>query len=77
VEKVFLIVSLDSSYAAPMDLLETVDFCRMRVFLNFDLSMHPTFNVWSSHASFDALTCHADPGPVPSDEKSSGRQVRR
>ena len=31
----------------------------------------------ASHASFDALTCHADPGPVPSDEKSSGRQVRR
>jgi hypothetical protein len=31
VEKILLVVSLDSSYAAPMAVLETVDFCRMRV----------------------------------------------
>ena len=76
-EKVFLIVSLDSSYAAPMDLLEAVDFCRMRVFHNLISRCIRPLMFGASHASFDALTCHADPGPVPSDEKSSGRQVRR
>jgi hypothetical protein len=33
VEKILLVVSLNSSYAAPMAVLETDDFCRMRVLL--------------------------------------------